>query len=136
MKYYSTNNKEHIVNAKEAVLAGLAPDGGLYMPEEIPKLSADEIAGLSEKSFHELAFLLSNPFLKEDVTEDVLKGIIEDAFNFEVPLVELEPGISVLELFHGPTFAFKDFAARFMARLMAYFKGQDCLLYTSPSPRD
>lgn len=122
MKYYSTNDKNHLLSAKNAILAGLAPDGGLYMPEAMPKLSPSEIKELPFKSFQEVALTLANPFLVEDVSEEVLKKIIEDAFNFPLPLIELSSEISILELFHGPTLAFKDFAARFMARLMAHFK--------------
>lgn len=122
MKYYSTNDKNHLVSARCAVLAGLAPDGGLYMPEVMPKLSATEINNLPSKSFQETALILAKPFLAEDLSEKILSEIIEDAFNFPLPLIELSSQISILELFHGPTLAFKDFAARFMARLMAHFK--------------
>lgn len=122
MKYYSTNNHAHKVSAKSAVLAGLAPDGGLYMPEAIPKLSKAEIDKFPSQSFNEIALTLAKPFLSEDVSDKILEKIIQEAFDFPLPLVELNKEIAILELFHGPTLAFKDFAARFMARLMAHFK--------------
>lgn len=120
MKFYSTNHQTKDASLKEAVLSGLAPDGGLFMPENIPVLPKDFFETLNLMTFREIAFEVVQPFLAADVPEFALKKMIEDAFNFDVPLVQLEENIFVLELFHGPTLAFKDFGARFMARLMAF----------------
>jgi len=109
------------VSFQEAVLKGLAADGGLYMPESIPALPDKFFQDFYSMSFQEIALEVSRHLLSEDIPEAALKEIIYSALNFEVPLIQLEPQISVLELFHGPTLAFKDFAARFMARLMSYF---------------
>jgi threonine synthase len=121
MKFCSTNNKEAIVGLKDAVLKGLADDNGLYMPVTMPKLPATVIANISKLTFQELAFEIARPFMSEDLTDNELSRIVNEALNFDVPLVEVESNISALELFHGPTLAFKDFGARFMARLLGYF---------------
>ena len=121
MKFCSTNNKELHVSLKEAVLKGLADDKGLYMPVTMPKLSESTIAGLSGLSFQDIAFAISHPFMEEDIAAEELHRIINEAFNFEVPLVNIEENISALELFHGPTLAFKDFGARFMSRILGVF---------------
>jgi threonine synthase len=128
MMYYSTNNKAHRVNAREAVMAGLAPDGGLYMPESIPRLSEAFFSELADKSFQEISFIIASIFLGE-VSSKTLYEIVTEALNFDIPLTPLsssfdhQPPTAVLELFHGPTLAFKDVGARFMARLMGYFVG-------------
>ncbi|MEY4669441.1 MAG: threonine synthase [Pseudomonadota bacterium] len=107
----------------EAVLRGLAPDGGLYLPVELPHLSAAELDHLSNLSFPELAYELARTFLKGEVADPVLKDLCTSAFTFEVPLRKISDHTHVLELFHGPTCAFKDFGARFMARLFRHFLG-------------
>jgi threonine synthase len=104
-----------------AVLRGLAPDGGLYMPVEIARHSAEELEEFRKLPFTEVCFRVVKPFATPDVPEDVLWQIVSEAINFPVKLVSLSPGLHILELFHGPTLAFKDFGARFMARLMGYF---------------
>ncbi|MBU0472932.1 MAG: threonine synthase [Bacteroidetes bacterium] len=121
MKYYSTNNKKLNVSFQEAVMKGLSPDGGLFMPEFIPQLEDSFINSLSKYSIREIGLEVAKKFIGDEIPLNVLKNIIDDAINFDAPLVKLDDKISVLELFHGPTLAFKDFGARFMARTMGYF---------------
>jgi threonine synthase len=103
------------------VLRGLAPDGGLYMPAEIARHSPKELEEFRGLPFTEVCFRVVRPFATPDVPDEVLWQIVSEAINFPVKLVSLSPGLHILELFHGPTLAFKDFGARFMARLMGYF---------------
>jgi threonine synthase len=103
------------------VLRGLAPDGGLYMPVEIARHSPEELEEFRRLPFTEVCFRVVKPFATPDVPEEVLWQVVSEAINFPVNLVSLSPGLHILELFHGPTLAFKDFGARFMARLMSYF---------------
>lgn len=103
------------------MLRGLAPDGGLYMPVEIARHSPEELEEFRGLPFTEVCFRVVRPFATPDVPEEVLWQIVSEAINFPVKLVSLSPGLHILELFHGPTLAFKDFGARFMARLMGYF---------------
>jgi threonine synthase len=121
MKYYSTKNKLHVVGFEEAVMNGLAPDGGLYMPKSIPHLSKDFITNLEEKTFQEIAIEVLGYFTEESLGESKLMEIVGNTFNFPAPLIKLDECNFVLELFHGPTLAFKDFGARFMARTMEHF---------------
>lgn len=121
MKLYSTNNKNHVVSIKEAVLESLPADKGLYMPMSIPQLSAKFLDNLENYTFREIANEVASLFLREDMDPEILKSIVDDAINFPAPVVTIDNNISILELFHGPTLAFKDFGARFMARLMNYF---------------
>jgi len=121
MNYYSTNNKNYKVSFQEAVTKGLSPDGGLFMPEFIPKLDNAFLQNLDKYSIQEIGFEVAKLFVGDEIPETDLKNIINDAINFDAPLVELDNNISILELFHGPTLAFKDFGARFMARTMSYF---------------
>jgi len=102
-------------------LRGLAPDGGLYMPAEIARHSPEELEEFRGLPFTEVCFRVVRPFATPDVPEEILWQIVSEAINFPVKLVSLSPGLHILELFHGPTLAFKDFGARFMARLMGYF---------------
>ena len=126
MRYRSTGAKAPLTSLRGAVLRGLAPDGGLYMPAEIARRSPEELAEFRALPFTEVCFRVVRPFATPDVPEDVLWQIVSDAMNFPVQLVSLSPGLHILELFHGPTLAFKDFGARFMARLMGYFvRGED-----------
>lgn len=124
MRFFSTNGKSPLVTAREAVLQGLAADGGLFMPTKLPKLGG-MLTGLSKYSFKEIAFEAARPFLTDDIPDDQLQKIIEKAFTFLPKLVTLDVGTYILELFHGPTLAFKDFGARFMAQVMAYFVKDD-----------
>ena len=119
MRLYSTNNPKVTYSLKEAVLQGLPLDNGLFMPLDIPKLTNRFIDNLDQLSFTEIALELSRAYLQEDLDEASIVTLVEDVFNFEVPLVPVTGDIYCLELFHGPTLAFKDFGARFMARLMS-----------------
>ena len=121
MKLYSTNNKSSEVSFKDAVFNSLPQDKGLYMPHFIPVLSDEFIKNLHTYSLQEIAYTVAEALLKDSIPADDLKVIIEDAINFPAPVVALKDGTYVLELFHGPSLAFKDFGARFMSRVMAYF---------------
>ena len=121
MNYYSTNRQAPLASLEEAVVKGLAGDKGLYMPERIPSLDAGTISHLKEKSFHEIACLVAQAFFGEDMEPAVLDRIVRDTLSFETPVVQVHDNIYSLELFHGPTLAFKDVGARFMARLLGYF---------------
>lgn len=121
MKFYSTNNKNHVADLKTAVLKGLAPDKGLYMPESIPVLPKSLWDWVPGRSMSEIGFEILKHFFCPDIPEDKFKAMVDDAFNFPVPVVKVNDRISSLELFHGPTLAFKDVGARFLARVMSYF---------------
>src|SRR5580704_10616184 len=121
MKFRSTLRRSPEVSLRDAVLQGSAPDGGLYMPVEMPRLGSDFLARLPSLSFPEIAQEVGSLFVAEEIPPLVLQDIVTTAFNFPVPLVALGERLHILELFHGPTLAFKDFGARFMARLMGYF---------------
>lgn len=125
MKYYSTNGKAPMASLKDAVIKGLAPDGGLYMPERIPLIPKAFFNNLEGMTFQEIAYVVANTLFGEDVESDKLKTLVYDAFNFPIPLKKVEDNIYVLEMFHGPTLAFKDVGARFMARLLGYFNDKD-----------
>jgi threonine synthase len=136
MKFYSTNSPAIHVPFKEAVFNSLPQDKGLYMPVSIPKLDAEFISNLGEYSLPEIAFKVASNMLGDSIPATELKAIIDDAINFEAPVVKLEEDVYVLELFHGPSLAFKDFGARFMSRVMSYFlrdgeKMLDILVATS-----
>ena len=119
--YYSTNGKAPKADLQKAVTKGLAEDRGLYMPERIPQLPAEFFEGMGERSFAENASLVAEAFFGEDVPKEELRRIVADTLSFDCPIVEVEPDIWSLELFHGPTLAFKDVGARFMARLLRHF---------------
>ena len=121
MKYYSTNHKAPIATLKKAVVKGLAEDRGLYMPEEIKKLPKEFFDNIENYSFQEIACVVADAFFGEDVNAEDLKKIVCETLSFETPLAQVEDNIYSLELFHGPTLAFKDVGARFMARLLQYF---------------
>lgn len=121
MKLYSTNNKDLRVDFQSAVFNSMPLDKGLYMPVEIPELDADFIQHLDQYSLPEIAFKIASALLQDDIPADDLKAIIDDAINFDAPLHQLNDQTYVLELFHGPSLAFKDFGARFMSRIMGYF---------------
>ncbi|MGA7721370.1 MAG: threonine synthase [Ignavibacteriaceae bacterium] len=120
MKYYSTNNKNNIVSFKEAVLKGIADDGGLFMPSEFPKLPLEFIQNISKCSFKEISYTVAKNLLNGDLPDNILHNIVDKAINFDAPVVPLDERTNILELFHGPTLAFKDFGARFMAETMSY----------------
>jgi threonine synthase len=122
MKYYSTNNKSHVVDFKAAVIEGLPPDNGLYMPSHISKIEKPILENISSHSLQDLAYIIARKFIaEEEISTTDLKNIIKIAINFPAPVVRLDENISVLELFHGPSLAFKDFGARFMAQTILYF---------------
>ncbi len=124
MNYYSTNNKNHRVSLKEAVLQGLAPDQGLYMPEQINPLSKSFYDSISTLSFQEIGLKVASQIIGQDVPSGELERIVKHTIQFDAPLVELESSLFALELFHGPTMAFKDFGARFLSGLLGYFANQ------------
>ncbi|PQJ22917.1 threonine synthase [Tenacibaculum sp. SG-28] len=121
MHYYSLHKKSPSVSFKEAVVKGLAPDRGLYFPEHIEPLPKDFIQNLENYSEEEIAFKVIQQFVGNDIPKNELKKIIADTLSFEFPVVPIEDNIGTLELFHGPTMAFKDVGARFMARCLAHF---------------
>ena len=123
MRYYSTNGKAPIADLRKAVVKGLAEDRGLYMPERIKPLPESFFRSMD--SFVEVASTVADAFFGEDVPSDVLHRIVAETLSFDCPIREVEPGIYALELFHGPTLAFKDVGARFMARLLQYFLAGD-----------
>lgn len=122
MFFYSTNNKSLRVSLREAVLKGLADDGGLFMPERIPQLQKDFFESMQRLSPSEISSQVAQAILGEDIPEARLKTIIAETLNFPIPLVKVAGNIFSLELFHGPTLAFKDVGARFMARLLSHFR--------------
>jgi threonine synthase len=121
MKYYSTNQQAPLATLEKAVVKGLAEDRGLYMPEKINRLPQSFFDNIQDMSFQELACHVADAFFGEDVEKDALHKIVEDTLSFDCPVVRVEDNIYALELFHGPTLAFKDVGARFMARLLQYF---------------
>lgn len=123
MNYYSTNGKAPLASLEKAVVKGLAEDRGLYMPERIKTLSQEFFDHIEQLSFQEIACHVADAFFGEDVPADMLKQIVCDTLSFDVPVVPVKENIYSLELFHGPTLAFKDVGARFMARLLHYFNG-------------
>ena len=125
MKYYSTNGKAPVADLKKAVVKGLAEDRGLYMPERIKPLPKEFFDTIETKSFQEIAYTVADAFFGEDVEADALKKIVYDTLSFDCPVVKVKDNIYTLELFHGPTLAFKDVGARFMARLLQYFIRQE-----------
>ena len=121
MKYYSTNGKAPIADLEKAVVKGLAEDRGLYMPEEIYKLPKAFIEDMPMMAFRDIAYNVASNFFGDDVDGDALRDIVYDTLSFDCPVVKVTDNIYALELFHGPTLAFKDVGARFMARLLRYF---------------
>ena len=121
MNYYSTNGKAPIADLQKAVVKGLAEDRGLYMPERIEKLPKAFFDNIQDMKFQDIAYNVASNFFGEDVDEDALQDIVYDTLSFDCPVVEVKDNIYTLELFHGPTLAFKDVGARFMARLLGYF---------------
>src|ERR1700761_8188913 len=136
MKFYSTNNVNHQVSFKEAVFNSMPQDKGLYMPVSIPRLDDKFLNNLDQYTLPEIAFHVAKNLLGDDIPDGDLQNIIHDAINFLAPVVKLEENVFVLELWHGPSLAFKDFGARFMSRVMSYFleageKQLDVLVATS-----
>jgi len=135
IRYYSTNrNLENVtgivpfmgtVSFKEALLQGQAPDEGLFMPDYIPRLSIDDVCALKGKPYPEMALMVTGSFLGGEVHPEVLRTIVYDSYDFEVPVEKVYGRTYIMRLDRGPTASFKDFAARMMARLMSYFRGED-----------
>ena len=125
MKYYSTNKNAPLADLHKAVVKGLAEDRGLYMPEQIKMLPKSFFDNIQDMSFQELSYVVADAFFGEDVEAEALKQIVYDTLAFETPVVHVDGRIYALELFHGPTLAFKDVGARFMARLLQYFIRQE-----------
>ena len=121
MKFYSLNDPNIQTSFKNAVIAGIAPDKGLYFPESITPLSPDFFQNIEKLSNIEIAFRAIHQFVSEDIPDDVLGEILRDTLDFDFPVVEIEENVATLELFHGPTMAFKDVGARFMANCLGYF---------------
>lgn len=120
MLFHSTNHQSAPVSFREATIQGLAPDGGLWMMDDIPRMSDAWLQSISLRSFHDIAYDVAMRFMSDEIEEDILRQIIEESFTFPIPLQHV--GIfDILELFHGPTLAFKDVGARFMARIMSHF---------------
>lgn len=124
MKFYSTNHQVPDVDLRTAVTKGLADDNGLFMPERIAKLPQDFFDTLTEKTLPEIGYAVASQFFGDDIPAEDLKPLVEEVLNFDIPLVKVSENIYTLELFHGPTLAFKDVGARFMARLLGYFTRQ------------
>ncbi len=125
MKFYSTNQRSPQVSFREAVLHGMPSDNGLYMPVSIPEISSGFIRDLPKMKIQEIAYVISKLWLNQDIPDDVLKEISYKSIDFDVPLFEVEDHMYSLELYHGPTYAFKDFGARYMARILAYLQKQE-----------
>ena len=121
MKYYSTNGKAPVADLRKAVVKGLAEDRGLYMPEVIHQLPQQFFSDMPKMKFQDIAFNVASAFFGDDVDLDALQDLVYDTLQFECPAVKVKENIYSLELFHGPTLAFKDVGARFMARLLQYF---------------
>ncbi len=132
MQLYSTNDTHQTqpFTFQEAVFKSLPDDNGLFMPDSLPRLPESFFASIEARSFPDIAFTVTEALLSDEIPPDELRRLIDDAINFDAPLVELNDQVRVLELFHGPTLAFKDFGARFMARVMAWF------LQKSPQEKD
>ena len=136
MKYYSLKNKSVFVDFKEATINGQAPDKGLYFPERIPQLSKQWIADIENKSNEQIAFDVIQPYIGNCIPDEELFKIVSETVNFPIPLQPIKSNISSLELFHGPTLAFKDVGARFMSRCLGYFskeKEQELLILVATS---
>ena len=128
MEYYSTNGKAPLADLRKAVVKGLAEDRGLYMPERIKKLSKAFFKDMPDIRFQDIAYNVAEAFFGEDIDPDGLQDLVNDTLRFDCPIVRVKENIYALELFHGPTLAFKDVGARFMARLLQYFirQGSSC----------
>ncbi|MEP1779220.1 threonine synthase [Reichenbachiella sp.] len=124
MKYYSTNKQVPEVSFEKAIFQGLPDDNGLYMPKTIQPLSAEFFENIHEMTLHDIAYEVAKKFIEDEIPERDLRGIVEGTLDFDLPLVEVEKGIYALELYHGPTCAFKDVGARFLARCLSYFSRQ------------
>jgi len=121
MQYFSTNHQSPVVDFKTATINGQAPDKGLYFPESIPSVAKDLIENITQYTNEEIAYQVMKPYVGNSIPEDELRRIVNETINFEIPLVKVTDDIFSLELYHGPTLAFKDVGARFMSRCLGYF---------------
>src|SRR5688572_279032 len=121
MLFYSTNNASPKADFKEATIKGQAPDEGLYFPESIPQIDDDLIKNITDYTKEEIAFKVIAPYIGDVIPKNELERIVSETINFDFPVVKVEDNIFSLELFHGPTLAFKDVGARFMSRCLGYF---------------
>ena len=121
MKYYSTRDKSHSTpfSLKDAAFAGLAPDGGLFIPESIPQIDMTEVERLADISYADMAIYLAHTVF-DDIPAEDMDRLVRDAYDFPIELNSIAEGLYNMELFHGPTYAFKDFGARFMGRMLGY----------------
>lgn len=133
MNYYSTNKNTAPVSFKDAVIKGLPADNGLFMPEKIPTLSKEFFKTLSEKSLIEIGVEVATPFVGNDLTTGQLQDVIEQTLSFDIPVVNVHNNVHSLELFHGPTCAFKDVGARFLARCLGYFSEEKITVLVATS---
>ncbi len=136
IKYYSTNLKADHVSFGEALLKGIAPDKGLFMPDNIPSFTKEELADLKEKPYYEIAFAVLYKFLSNEISAEELLALVKDAYNFDVPLEHVYDKKYVMRLDQGPTASFKDFAGRMMGRLMSYYlakENRELLILTATS---
>jgi threonine synthase len=134
--YYSTNLRSGKVSFRNALLKGLAPDGGLFMPESIPQMTREEMLSFPEKPYYQIAFEVTRKYLHDIIGDDELRALVKDAYNFEVPLEKVYERKYIMRLDQGPTASFKDFAARLMGRLMQYFlkkENKNLLILTATS---
>ena len=118
MRYVSTNSQSTPVGLREAINRCVATDGGMFMPAELPLLPKAYFNNIGEMTLREIAFVVANTFFGQDIDSATLKSITDDSFSFDAPMVAIGNNTYLLELFHGPTLTFKDYGARFMARLM------------------
>ena len=121
MRFYSTNRQCQDASLEEAVMTGLAPDGGLYMPLRIPEIPRAFFNNINEMSIANIAYVVANTMLGDDIDAAQLNAIVTDTFSFDIPLRKIDNRIYALELFHGPTLAFKDVGARFLARIISHY---------------
>jgi threonine synthase len=137
MRFLTTRGTAPPVSFTDALFEGLAPDGGLYVPEAVEPWTADELSRLRRRTLTEIGLRALRPFTRGEIDPATLEAVVVEALNFDIPLVEVEPGIFALELFHGPTFAFKDVGARVMARLMAaLYRGAEPLTVLAATSGD
>lgn len=125
MRYYSITNPELQASFKEAAISGIAPDRGLYFPMEIPKLDKEFIDTIENYSNHEIAYKVIKPFVGDEMSDEALKQLVAETLCFDFPIVEVEEDVASLELYHGPTLAFKDVGARFMSRCLQAFTKEE-----------
>ena len=124
MRYYSTNKNSELASFKEATIKGQAPDKSLYFPETIPQVDKELIDEIEKLSNEEIAFRVIKPYVAGEINDDELFNIVRETVNFPIPLVKVNDQVYSLELFHGPTLAFKDIGARFMSRCLGHFIGR------------